>query len=332
MTRQEAVGEADETRETRSLWFDRPGRCAIRLQHICPTGSRLVVRSLFSGISRGTEATVFAGKVPPGEHERMRAPYQEGSFGFPLKYGYSSVGVVERGPQALIGRTIFALHPHQDVFTLEPGDAHPLPEGVPAERAVLAANMETALNIVWDAQVSPGDRVVVFGAGVVGLLVAYLSSRIAGTDVTACDTNEERADPAGRLGVPFGPPQTLAGEYDCLINASGSPEALRQALRLGGMESRIVEASWYADRQIEIPLGEAFHARRLSIISSQVGSLPPHKRARWDHARRLRKALQLLADDRLDCLITGETPFAELAGRYGAILASPATLCHRISY
>lgn len=322
----------DETSTSRSLWFDRPGHCTTRNEVIRRTGSQLLVRNLYGGISRGTEAVVFSGKVPCGEYERMRAPYQDGSFGFPVKYGYCAVGIVEEGPQPFLGKTIFALHPHQDIFLLNPEDAHSLPNAVPPERAVLAANMETALNIVWDGQISPGDRIVVFGAGVVGMLAAYLASRIIGTDVTICDVNAAKEYPANKLGITFTLPQSLAGEFDCLINASGSPDALRQAMRHGGTESRVVEASWYGDEEIAIPLGEAFHAKRLSIISSQVGSLPPHKRARWENGRRLRKALDLLADEKLDCLITGETPFSELAGRYAEILRAPDTLCHRISY
>lgn len=332
MTIQDPISQAGDEFSARSLWFEAPGQCAIRSQDLYRSSSQIRIRSLYSGISRGTEAMVFAGRVPPCEHERMRAPHQEGSFDFPLKYGYANVGIVERGPEDLVGKTVFALHPHQDMFLLRPGDVQVVPEGVPANRAILAANMETALNIVWDSQMSPGDRVVVFGAGVVGLLTAYLSAGIIGTSVTICDINETKAQTAAQLGLDFDIPEKLAGEYDCLINASGSPAALRQAMQLAGPESRIVEASWYGDTLIELPLGEAFHAGRLSIISSQVGSLPPHKRARWDHGRRLRMALKLLADARLDCLITGETPFESLADDYAGILSSSDTLCHRISY
>lgn len=326
------VGEAEHTYRSRSLWFEHPGKCSLRQEAIEPRDSHIVVRSLYSGISRGTESLVFNGKVPPSEYERMRAPYQQGEFTFPVKYGYSVVGQVEQGPSELQGKTVFALHPHQDVFTLAPDDAHVLPEGIPAGRAVLAANMETALNIVWDAEASPGDRIAVFGAGVVGLLTAYLASRIVGTEAVICDVNPARSEPAAHLGLEFLSPDKLHGEFDCLINASASEAALRQALQLGGMESRIVEASWYGDRQVEIPLGGAFHAKRFSIIGSQVGSLPPHKRARWTYKRRLAKALDLLRDDRLDCLITGETPFENLKDHYADILGSSLTLCHRIAY
>jgi 2-desacetyl-2-hydroxyethyl bacteriochlorophyllide A dehydrogenase len=323
---------AEHTYRSRALWIEDAGQCRLKEQEFRPADGQIVVRSLYSGISRGTESLVFNGKVPASEHTRMRAPHQEGDFTFPIKYGYSLVGKVETGPEPLQGKTVFALYPHQDIFAIEPEGVQVLPEGVPAGRAVLAANMETALNIVWDAHASPGDRIVVFGAGVVGLLTAYIASRIIGTEVTICDVNPERSKPATDLGLDFQPPASLNGEYDCLINASASADALGQALKYAGLESRIVEASWYGDRQVEIPLGGAFHANRLAIIGSQVGSLPPHKRARWTYGRRLSKALELLRDDRLDCLITGETRFDALSDEYADILSSPLTLCHRIAY
>jgi threonine dehydrogenase-like Zn-dependent dehydrogenase len=326
------VIEAEHTYRGRALWLEQAGQSSLREREFRPASRQIVVKSLFSGISRGTESIVFNGKVPPSEHERMRAPNQEGEFTFPVKYGYCLVGKVERGPETLLGKTVFALYPHQDIFAIDPEGVHVLPEGVPADRAVLAANMETALNVIWDAQASPGDRIAVFGAGVVGLLTAYIASRIIGTDVTICDVNPQRSKPATDLGLDFQSPASLSGTYDCLINASASAEALAQALKLGGLESRIVEASWYGDRHMEIPLGGAFHANRLAIIGSQVGSIPPHKRARWTYGRRLAKALELLRDDRLDCLITGETRFDALSEEYGDILNSPLTLCHRIAY
>jgi NADPH:quinone reductase-like Zn-dependent oxidoreductase len=332
VTRRETVDRASKTYRSNSLWIEGPERCAIRAGQVSAADGQVVVRSLFGAISRGTERLVFDGHVPPGEYDRMRAPYQDGEFPYPVKYGYAAVGVIENGPEQRVGEAVFALHPHQDFFCVAEADAHGLPDGVPPARAVLAANMETALNIVWDAHVAPGDRVAVFGAGVVGLLTAYLSRRIAGTDVTICDVDATRSMPAERLDIEFSRPGALAGEFDCLINASGSSAALNQALHHAGFESRIVEASWYGSSTAELALGGPFHAKRLSIVSSQVGSLPSHRRARWDRRRRMAKALKLLPDDRLDCLITGETPFARLKQDYAGILASSDTLCHRITY
>lgn len=316
-----------------SLWFEAEAHCALRHEMLPPLqDGDITVRSLFSGISRGTEALVFHGLVPKSEYDRMRAPYQDGDMPFPVKYGYAVVGIVEEGPVEVVGRAVFALHPHQDKFHIKSADARPLPKGLPVERAVLAANMETALNIVWDAGILPGDRVAVYGAGVVGLLTAYIASRIAATEVVVCDTSPARRPVAEALGVVFCPPADVPEDCDVLINASASPAALESALDHAGFEARIVEASWYGEKRAEIPLGRAFHARRLSIISSQVGAIAANRRARWDYTRRMGKALELLCDDRLDALISGETPFHSIADVYPDILASPDTLCHRIRY
>lgn len=317
----------------RALWFPAAGTCEVRSEALpSPVEGEVLVRMLFSGISRGTENLVFNGRVPLSEFDRMRGPHMGGEFPFPVKYGYSAVGQIEAGCATLLGKSVFCLHPHQDVFTVGEAAVTALPDDLPPARAVLAANMETALNIVWDADILPGDRVAVFGAGVVGALVAYLASRIVGTEVLLVDRNPARQALATRLGLAFAAPDLVSGEFDVAVNASGSAEALARAIELAGQEARIVEASWHGDRAVSLPLGGAFHARRLSIVSSQVGSVPPSRRARWTYARRLAKALDLLRDDRLDALISGETRFAELESAYPAILADPQTLCHRIRY
>jgi NADPH:quinone reductase-like Zn-dependent oxidoreductase len=326
---------AVEHREEMStaLWFEAPGACALREEPLFAAGREEVrVRALYSGISRGTESTVFKGLVPESERERMRGPHMGGQFPFPVKYGYAMVGVVEEGPENLSGKTVFALHPHQDLFNVEASAVTPLPLHLPPERAVLTANMETALNIVWDALIQPGDRVAVFGAGVVGTLVAFLSAGIAGTETLLIDRDLERASLAGALGLDFALSDHVSGEFDVLINASGASVALAQAIELAGMEARIVEASWYGERATTVPLGGAFHSRRLSIVSSQVGSIPSHRRARWTYSRRLMKAMDLLQDDRLDALISGETAFDDLQAAYPRILDATNTLCHRVRY
>lgn len=316
-----------------ALWFVAPEICTLRTD---PLGERsegdVLVRTLYSGISRGTESLIFRGQVPESEFERMRGPHMQGSFPFPVKYGYSAVGRVEAGPPALQDKVVFALHPHQDRFILPAGQVTLLPETLPPRRAVLAANMETALNIVWDAGIQPGDRVAVFGAGVVGTLVAYLASRIVGTDTVLIDRDLKRQALATGLDFTFGLPEDVQGEFDVLINATASAEALQQAIAHAGIEAKIVEASWYGDRPVTIPLGGAFHSRRLQLISSQVGTVPAEKRARWTYGRRLAKALDLLLDVRLDRLISGETAFSELPAAYARILTAQETLCHRIRY
>ncbi len=310
-----------------ALWCVAPGRTELRPGVV---GQGVAVTALYSGISRGTERLVLKGGVPKSEYERMRAPFQEGDFPFPVKYGYAMVGRVEEG--AIAGQTAFSLHPHQTSFRVPEDALAPLPEGLPAERAVLAANMETALNIVWDSQAGPGDRIAVVGSGVVGALVGYIAARIAGTDVTLIDVDESRAALAQKLSCAFAAPDAAPKDCDVVINTSASEKGLQLALAIAGKEATVVEASWYGSTDVSLPLGHAFHSRRLRIVSSQVGSIPPSRQARWTYRRRIEKALDLLRDPALDVLISGETAFADLAAAYGDILADPATLCHRIRY
>jgi threonine dehydrogenase-like Zn-dependent dehydrogenase len=317
----------------RALWILGPGRAGIRDAAAPPPGPGEVrVRALFGGISRGTESLVLRGGVPESERDRMRCPFQEGDFPFPVKYGYALVGVVEAGAPELLGRVVFCLHPHQTRFTVPADAVHPLPAAVPPGRAVLAANMETALNALWDAGVRPGDRVAVVGGGVVGCLVARLAAAIPGTETTLVDLDPARAALAVAFGAGFARPEDAPRDCDLVFHASGSPAGLSTALACAGFEARVVELSWYGDAPVQAMLGGAFHSRRLSILSSQVGSVAAPRRARWTHARRLAKALDLLADPRLEALISGETAFSALGEGYAAALADPATLCHRIRY
>jgi 2-desacetyl-2-hydroxyethyl bacteriochlorophyllide A dehydrogenase len=318
----------------RAFWTVAPGRGEVREDALpSPAVGDVVVEAHFSGISRGTEATVFHGRVPPEEYQRMRAPFQAGDFPGPVKYGYASVGRVVDGPADLRDRLVFALYPHQTRYVVPATAVVPLPETVPAGRAVLAANTETALNGVWDAGVAPGDRVTVVGGGTVGCLVAWLAARISGTEVELVDVAGARAATAERLGVAFASPDRAARDRDVVVHASGSSEGLDAALGLAGFEARVVELSWYGDRPVHASLGKAFHAQRLTLVSSQVGHVPAHRRARWTTRRRLEKALTLLADPALDVLITGETPFEALPEEMAAIAADAGgTLCHRVRY
>lgn len=318
----------------RAFWTVAPGRGEIREEALPPRGTHDVrVRTLFSGVSRGTEALVFAGRVPASEHQRMRAPFQAGDFSGPVKYGYASVGCVDEGPAEWQGRTVFALYPHQTTYIVPSTAVQEVPADVPAARAILAANMETAVNGVWDANPRAGDTVAVVGAGAVGCLVAWLAGRMPGAHVTLIDLNPARAGIARALGVGFATPAGATGEYDLVVHASGSPAGLPLALRLAGLESTVVEMSWYGDQAVTVPLGESFHARRLRIVSSQVGRVAPAQRARWDHTRRLRLALSLLADSALDALITGETSFDALPQTMPHLAAASGdTICHRIRY
>jgi len=298
-----------------------------------PGPTDVLVHALFSGVSRGTEALVFGGMVPPSEYERMRAPFQAGNFPAPVKYGYASVGRVDEGPSSLAGRSVFVLYPHQTQYVVPAAAVHVLPDGVPPERGVLAANMETAVNAVWDARALPGDRIAVVGGGTVGCLVAWLAGKIPGCVVQLVDVNPAREATARALGVAFAEPSRAAADADVVFHASGNPEGLAAACRLAAFEAAVVELSWYGTRVVPLPLGEAFHARRLTIRSSQVGSVAAPQRARWTHRRRMDFALGLLADSALDALITGESAFDALPDVMARLANSPdGALCHRIRY
>src|SRR6185503_17614793 len=290
-------------------------------------------RARHGAISRGTEALVAHGRVPASEFQRMRAPFMAGAFPFPVKYGYAIVGSVESGPAELMGRTVFALHPHQTVFDVPAAAAVAVPPGVPAARAVLAANMETALNAVWDAGAGPWGSVAVVGAGVVGALTGLLLRDLAAADVTLVDTNPARAAVAAAFGLKFAAPGNAPGDCALVVHASASAAGLATALDLGGDEATILELSWYGDAQVPVPLGGAFHSRRLRLVASQVGTVAPSHRRDWTHHRRLTEAVGLLADARLDALLAPAVKFGELARKLPDILApNSGVLCPLIAY
>jgi len=320
--------------QPRAFWIVEPGRGEIRAEAPAVAGAaEVLVRARFSGISRGTEALVFEGRVPASEYGRMRAPFQAGSFPAPVKYGYASVGIVEGGPSELRGQHVFVLYPHQTRYVVPAAAVHVIPPEVPPARAVLAANLETALNIVWDADVRPGDRVSVIGGGTVGLLVAWLTGRIPGCDVQVVDRNPARAGVATALGVGFASPESPWRDSDVVVHASGSPAGLSLALEVAAFEAVVVEASWYGSDVVPLRLGEAFHARRLTIRSSQVGSVAAAQRTRWDTRRRMGLALSLLKDAALDVLITGESDFESLPEVMPRLArSSNDVICHRIKY
>lgn len=317
----------------RAFWVEAPGQGAIRTQPLATPGPDDVrVRTCYSAISRGTETLVFHGKVPESEHARMRAPFQQGEFPAPVQYGYSSVGMVEEGPSNLMGRYVFCLHPHQDHYVIPASMAMPLPASLPPERAVLAANMETALNGLWDAAPRIGDRIAVIGAGVVGTLMAWLCRNIPGTRVELIDIDDSRETLARALDIDFSTPERAQGECDLVIHASGSQSGLQQALSLAGQEATIVEMSWFGAQAVSLPLGEAFHSRRLTLRASQVGTVSPARSARRTHGERMIQALSLLEDDRLDVLVDAESAFEDLPDTMARITTQPGALCHRIRY
>jgi threonine dehydrogenase-like Zn-dependent dehydrogenase len=298
-----------------------------------PGPADVMVRTRYSALSRGTEALVFRGEVPPSEYKRMRAPFQAGDFPAPVKYGYINVGEVECGPAELVGRLVFCLYPHQTRFVVPAADVLPLPQDLPPGRAVLAANLETAVNGLWDLSLNIGDRIAVVGGGAVGCLVAWLAGQIPGCQVQLIDTNPGRAEIADALGVGFALPEDAKPDADRVVHCSGSANGLATALRSAGFEATVLEMSWYGMQVVAVPLGEAFHAQRLCLRSSQVGAVAPAQRPRWSYRRRLALALDLLVDPVLDCLITDESPFEALPTVLARLADAPGeSICHRIFY
>lgn len=320
--------------EARAFWIIAPGQGELRTEQLPEPGpDEILVETLASGISRGTESLVFQGRVPESQRQVMRAPHQVGEFTFPLKYGYSSVGVVAAGPDEWLGRRVFCLHPHQDRYVVPRRDVVAVPAAVPDQRAVLAANMETVVNALWDAPPRIGDLVTVVGAGVIGALAAAVAARIPGTAVQLVDVNPDKAAIASALGVSFAVPNVATPSADLVVHASATAEGLATALDLAGFEATVVELSWYGDRQIAVALGGSFHSRRLRLVSSQVGTVAAPQRPRWDRRRRLALALDLLADDRFDALLAPPVPFARLPEVMGELAAGPSeVMCQVVTY
>jgi NADPH:quinone reductase-like Zn-dependent oxidoreductase len=319
---------------SRAFWVAAPGRGAIREVDVPSAGPNEVsVRMLFSGISRGTETLVFSGQVPTNQHDVMRCPHQDGQFSFPIKYGYIGVGRVEsEGP--LAGRPVFCLHPHQTHFVVSIDDVIPLPVGLEPGLAVLAANLETAVNGVWDAQIESEDTVTVIGAGVVGLLVAWRIRQEYGHVVEVLDTNKSRSGVVEKLGLQYAHPTDATPERTVIIHASGSESGLRQALSLAASEGRIIEMSWFGSKVVSLPLGENFHSKRLTIRSSQVGAIPPEKQDQWTYRSRMEMVLQLLSNHpELEILINEESAFADLPKTMAQMVNGGGdVLCHRVFY
>lgn len=320
--------------EARAFWLREPGVGEIRTAPLPEPGDGdVLVRTLRSGVSRGTETLVFRGGVPESQYDAMRAPFQEGGFPGPVKYGYLSVGVADRGPADLVGRTVFCLHPHQTAYVVPAGAVTVVPEEVPADRAVLAGTVETAVNALWDAAPLVGDRVTVVGAGMVGCCVARLLARIPGTRVTLVDVDPGRAGVASALGVDFASPADAPDGQDLVVHASATAAGLQLSLDLLVPDAGVVDLSWYGDTEVSLSLGGSFHSSRLSIRASQVGAVSAARRDRRTTGERLALALDLLRDPAFDAVVTGTSPFHELPAVMPRLAdGSLAALCHTVSY
>lgn len=326
--------ESSALHSATALWYVAPGAVALRSESLPACAPDQVrVRSAFSSLSRGTESLIFRGEVPPAEYERMRAPFMGGAFPFPVKYGYATVGQIQAGPAELLDKWVFSLTPHQDYFNVSQHAVSLVPDGVPPVRAVLAANMETALNAVWDANVGPGDRIAIVGGGVVGCLISFLCGHLPGASVTLVDVNPNRAETAKALGVSFALPGDAPQDCDLVFHCSATQAGLATALGLAGEESTVLELSWYGAKAIQAPLGGAFHSRQLRLQSSQVGHVSASRRPRWSYKRRLGAALSMLSDSRLDALLADPINFFDLPEKLPAIFdGHSGVLCQPIRY
>jgi NADPH:quinone reductase-like Zn-dependent oxidoreductase len=321
-------------RFARAFWLRSPGHGELRDVTLPEAAEgEVTVRSLWSGISRGTETLVFRGAVPLDQRARMRAPFQEGDFPGPVKYGYLNVGAVEEGPAELRGRTVFCLYPHQTTYVVPAGAVSVVPEDIPPARAVLAGTVETAVNALWDAAPAVGDRVAVVGGGMVGCCIARLLHRYPALRVTLVDVDPDRADVAAALGVDFALPDDAPGELDLVLHTSATSAGLQRSLELLAPEGTVIDLSWYGDTEVRLSLGGAFHAGRLGIRSSQVGTVSPARASRRTAADRLALALELLRDPAFDVLLTGESHFEELPDVMSRLAeGSLPALCHSITY
>ena len=320
--------------EALAFWVREPGAGEIRRSALpVRRPHEVTVRTLRSAVSRGTESLVFGGHVPPSQHAAMRAPFQDGDFPGPVKYGYLNVGVVEDGPPHLRGRTVFCLHPHQTAYVVPASAVTVVPDDVPVARAVLAGVVETAVNALWDAAPLVGDRVAVVGAGAVGCSVARLLVRIPGVAVTLVDVDPARAPVAAALGVDFALPDGAVTGCDLVFHTSATSAGLQASLELLAPEGTVLELSWYGDAETSISLGGAFHSGRLAVRASQVGTVAPARRGRRTTGDRLALALELLRDPAFDCLLSGESPFETLPDVMPRLVSrSLPALCHALTY
>jgi hypothetical protein len=326
-------GPASVTGEARALWFVGPGHAVLRHETIAAhsAGEVCTVRSLYSAVSGGSERLVLAGRVPADLHPSMRVPYMDGDFRFPVKYGYSLVGTVEQGPQHLLGRVVHLLHPHQDICIVDSADVFPVPESIPAPRATLASNMETAVTAIWDARPLLGERVLIVGFGYIGALIGQILGAMPGIDLRIVELDDRRRELARKLGHHLEAPGGNT-EFDLAIHTSGSPAGLQEAIDRLGMEGRVVEVSWYGTTEATLRLGGTFHSQRKTIIASQVSHLPAFQTPRWDRLRRKQLVFSLLRDPAFDHLLSDPIPFEQLPEFFNHPPAAQRGIVPLVSY
>lgn len=314
-----------------ALWFVAPGQVELREVELPEPGpDEVLVRGLYSAVSSGTERHLVLGTGPTPFDPSLDF---EGAPVYPRSYGYAWVGEVCGGLGMERGTRVFALASHADAHVLRRDRVRVLPEALPPLRATLAASMETAVNAVWDAEVGLGDAVLVLGAGTVGALCAALSLRAGAGRVHVVEPNDARREAVRELGVrETRRPRELEGHFDVVVEATGHPELLDTAIEHTATEGRVVVVSFYGTRVAPLALGQRFHRERLSLLSSQVSTIPPRRRARFDVARRFELVLELLADPRLDALFEPAVVFSEAPLAYRRLVTEPGPKQLAFSY
>ena len=323
----------EQEHEAQAYWVTESGHGELRPEAIpTPGPQEALVRTLYSGVSRGTERVVHEGRVPERVADLMHAPHQEGDFPGPVKYGYLSVGVVEQGPDAWIGKTVFSLHPHQDFYVVPTNQLTAIPEDVPARRAVLTGIVEVAINALWEAGPRLGDRVAVVGGGLVGGVLATILRKYPLGRLQLVDADAEKRNLAEKLNINFALPDEAENDCDIVFHCSASNEGLKLSLQLAGDDSDVIELSWFADKEVTLPLGEDFHARRLTIRSSQVGAVALPRRHRRTNAQRLELAAAILKDPVFDTFLSSECQFQNLPTSLVKLFERPGGFCHVVAY
>jgi hypothetical protein len=323
----------DQVHEAHAYWVTKSGDGELRPESLPPRQKEeALVRTLYSGVSRGTERVVHEGRVPERVADLMQAPHQEGDFPGPVKYGYLSVGTVEEGPEEWRGKTVFSLHPHQDFYIVPTSQLTAIPADVPARRAVLTGIVEVAINALWEAGPRLGDRVAVVGGGLVGGVLATLLRKYPLGRLQLVDADPEKRNLAEKLSIEFAEPEDAANDNDIVFHCSASNDGLKLSLQLAGDDSDVIELSWFADKEVTLPLGEDFHARRLNIRSSQVGAVALPRRHRRTNAQRLQEAVNQLKDPLFDTFLSSECQFQNLPSTLVKLFERPGGFCHVVAY
>jgi 2-desacetyl-2-hydroxyethyl bacteriochlorophyllide A dehydrogenase len=323
--------------ECKKVYFTAPGQVEVRRSSLPPlTQGQVLVETICSAISSGTEMLLYRGQFPKDlsdTHDTLSS-----SLGYPMPYGYACVGRVTKISKDMrhrwLGRLVFAFHPHASRFITSIDELLPLPEGMTPETACFLPNMETAVNLVQDAAPLLGERALVFGQGIVGLLTTALLAEFPLASLVTCDCYPLRREASLSLGVTAAldpnasdfrehARKLLGSGADLSLELSGAPAALDEAIVLIGFGGRVVIGSWYGEKRASLDLGGAFHRSRIKLIASQVSTIAPELRGRWEKARRFEIAWEALERIQPRKWITHRFPLEQAREAYRLLDENP---------